>query len=142
MRATFEYPAHIQSLPHIRKEVEIIGKDWVLPDSEQKQIRVIIEELFSHIIEAGSKAVAATYFQVRISMEKPMISIRISYDGVGFNPMSPGPLPAEDPASLDDGDGGMGLKLIRTFCDSVSYYINGGMNNLSIEKRIRSGYSY
>ena len=56
-------------------------------------------------------------------------------EGDRFNPLETDPEQLMDPASIDDG--GMGLSLIRAFCDSINYSREEQKNILLIKKTIR-----
>jgi len=53
MDRAFQYPSHIQEIPHIRKDLEFLEQEWSINKSEVRQILVIIEEIFSNIIRYG-----------------------------------------------------------------------------------------
>jgi len=138
MNRTFTYRSEIQEIPAIRKDLAELQSIWSIPDSEMRQISVMIEEIFSNILRYAYTD--NREHQVLVSLEKNGndILIRIADDGVAFNPLEHRPGPAPDPAMSENG--GMGLTLIKTFSSSISYSREDGKNHLLITKKIKSNY--
>lgn len=136
MKQTFTYRSEIQEIPSIREDLLRVQTEWSIPDSEMRQIGVMIEEIFSNIIRFAYKD--SLDHQVHISLSKinAEVILQITDDGIPFNPLEHHPGPVSDPAvSVDSG---MGLTLIKTFSNSLSYQRVNHHNQLSITKKIKS----
>jgi anti-sigma regulatory factor (Ser/Thr protein kinase) len=136
MEKELQYQSHIQSIPEIRKDLEETSKQWDIPRSELRQIILIIEELFSNTIRFAYNDEREHYIRIRLKRTVREICIEMIDDGIPFNPLEYKLVLKNDPSASDDG--GMGLTLIRTFSDSISYSREGEMNHLFIRKIIRS----
>lgn len=136
MEHIFSYGSNIQEIPIIRENLAEIAKAWSIPESELRQIGVIVEELFSNIVRFAYAD--KEYHEVEISLRKndQLITIGIIDDGIPFNPLNYQTEPTFDPVSSETG--GMGLTLIRTFSDSIVYKRTGKKNLLEITKKIKS----
>ena len=113
MDRTFQYPSHIQEIPQIRKDLEFLEQEWAIPESEIKQILLIIEEIFSNIVRYAFEDKQEHAIDIRLGYTDNQIEIEIIDDGIAFNPLDYHLEPQSDPATSDAG--GMGLTLIRAF---------------------------
>jgi len=138
MNQSYTYRSEIQEIPAIRKNLSDLQSEWAIPDSEMRQIVVMIEEIFSNILRYAYKDTQE--HQVHISLEKngEDILIQIRDDGIPFNPLEHHPGPVLDPAMSEDN--GMGLTLIKTFSSSISYRRENQNNHLLITKKIKSNH--
>ncbi len=136
MEQQFEYRSFIQEIPTIREDLTKLQSLWAIPDSEMRQVRLIIEEIFSNIIRFAFTDSEEHIVQVQLKTGNDEISIRITDDGIPFNPMEYHQGATTDPASSVDG--GMGLTLIKTFSNSITYERVENNNQLLITKKIKS----
>lgn len=139
MEKTLEYSADIQAIPGIRKDLADLAAQWNIPDSELKQITLITEELFSISIRSAfgkTEGLSDPYILIRVAMDSILVTLEFIDNGIPFNPLENNPVSESDPASADDG--GMGLTLIKTFSDSISYSREDNRNHLTIRKTIKS----
>jgi anti-sigma regulatory factor (Ser/Thr protein kinase) len=136
MDRSFQYRSHIQEIPNIRKDLEFLKEEWSVPDSEIRQILVIIEEIFSNIVRFAFTD--GKEHQIDISLDRTENQIEIEFidDGIPFNPLDYQLSSVQDPATSDAG--GMGLTLIRTFSNNIIYQHISGKNHLQITKTVKS----
>ena len=62
------------------------------------------------------------------------LEIEIIDDGIAFNPLEQGKGPLDDSSLASSG--GMGLTLVQTFSNKMSYQRRGNKNCLFIEKKL------
>lgn len=134
MKANKSYPAHIQSIPSIRKDLQVLAGDWKLPPSDHKQVLVIIEELFSNIVRFAWEDPSGQFVDLELTLEESALLITISDRGRKFNPLDYEQKEPDDPIEVRDG--GMGLTLIRAFSESMEYRREKETNILTIRKSI------
>ena len=134
MNRAFQYPSHIQEIPNIRKDLEFLEQEWAIPDTEIKQILVIIEEIFSNIVRYAFEDRQEHAIDIRLGCTESQIEIEIIDDGIAFNPLDYHLEPQSDPATSDAG--GMGLTLIREFSSKMFYQRNSDKNHLKITKKV------
>jgi len=136
MERSFKYNSDIQDIPGIRKDLSEVARDWKIPDSELRQISVIIEELFSNIVRFAYEDQKMHPIELKLLKGEGKIAIALIDDGIPFNPLEYNHTPASDPAA--SGEGGMGLVLVQTFSDSITYYRKDQKNHLERTKKIKS----
>jgi anti-sigma regulatory factor (Ser/Thr protein kinase) len=136
MNKVFKYRADIQEIPHIRRDLEQLETEWNIPDSEMRQIGVIVEEIFSNIVRFAYRDDLEHVIEIGLILGEDQVMIWIADDGIPFNPLEYNPGPAMDPAAAHTG--GMGLTLVSTFSDSIVYRREEGKNCLEITKMIKT----
>lgn len=140
MIRSYTYSSEIQQIPSIRKDLTKLQSEWAIPDSEMRQIRVMIEEIFSNILRYAYKDKLDHQVHIQLEKKHEAILIQIADDGIPFNPLEHHPGPTIDPALSEDS--GMGLTLIKTFSSSISYKREEGKNLLLITKKIKSNHGH
>ena len=136
MEQLFTYKSEIQEIPRIRKDLTELALSWKIPESELRQISVIIEEIFSNVVRFAYDDRQLHEIAVRLALSEQIIHIEIIDDGIPFNPLEYQRGAIVDPATSDTG--GMGLTLVQTFSDSIKYKRTNQHNYLTIEKLIKS----
>ena len=136
MQQLYKYRSLIQEIPTIRKDLTELQSLWSIPDSEMRQIRLIIEEIFSNVIRYAFSDSQEHLVHVQLKKLNDEITILITDDGIPFNPLEYNQGVITDPASSVDG--GMGLTLIKTFSNSITYERVDSHNQLLITKKIKS----
>jgi len=135
MERVYTYQPHIQEIPTIRKNLDFLGDEWNIPESEIRQILVIIEELFSNIVRYAFDENQKQPVDVRLVRGDSQVQIELIDAGKPFNPLEYEAGPLSDPASSDAG--GMGLTLIRAFSSNAVYRRDSGKNHLTITKKVK-----
>ncbi|MEN8228367.1 MAG: ATP-binding protein [Bacteroidota bacterium] len=136
MEQIYQYKSEIQEIQLIRGHLAQLAGLWTIPESESRQIGVIVEELFSNIIRFAYDDNLEHQIEIRLSKTDDEIGIEIIDDGIPFNPLNHQPGPQSDPATSDIA--GMGLTLVRTFSDEIVYSRSNERNRLKITKKIKS----
>ena len=67
MEHLFQYRSEIQEIPRIRKELSDLALSWTIPESEFRQISVIIEEIFSNIVRFAFNDTAVHMINIKIN---------------------------------------------------------------------------
>lgn len=132
----FRYPAHIQEISRIRKDLEFLERECAIHRKEARQIQLIIEELFSNIVRHAFQDKYEHPVDIRLSCRDGHVEIVIIDDGIPFNPLEYQAGIQADPAGYEEG--GMGLPLIRAFSSGVTYQRTSGKNHLRIIKALKS----
>ena len=134
MEHNFQYPSEIHEIPRIRKDLGELESAWNIPESKMRQIRVIVEELFSNIVRFAYEDKEEHVIEIRMNRNENIIEIEIIDDGIAFDPLEFCEDPLRDPALV--ASGGMGLTLVQTFSNKMTYKRIGDKNQLRIEKKI------
>ena len=136
MEKIYQYKSEIQEIQLIRENLATLAKLWKIPESELRQIGVILEELFSNIIRFAYDDNLEHQIEIRLLKADGEIRIEIIDDGIPFNPVDHQLGAVSDPAASELE--GMGLTLVRTFSDSIVYSRINRRNRLKITKKIKS----
>ena len=135
MKKKYQYPTVIQSIASIRNDLKDFADISGIPKSELRQITLVVEELFSKIVRFAFEGKEQQLLEISLSKADREITLEIMDEGDEFNPLETNAEQLMDPASIDEG--GMGLSLIRAFCDSINYSREEQKNILLIKKIIR-----
>lgn len=89
-----------------------------LDDEIRDDLRLAIEETFSNIVNHGYDGSKHDTIEIDFLCTADSISLRFTDRGIAFDPLS---RDAEDDATGDRCDGGMGIQLIRSLTDEQDY---------------------
>lgn len=134
MEQNFRYTSRIHEIPNIRKDLDSLENSWKIPKTKMKQIRVIVEELFSNIVRFAYEDQEEHFIDLKMERKENVIELEIIDDGIKFNPLEGSEDPVRDPAMVESG--GMGITLVQTFANKMSYERIADRNHLKIEKKI------
>ncbi|MXZ29947.1 MAG: ATP-binding protein [Acidimicrobiia bacterium] len=95
------------------------------------KLHLIIEELALNAMTYGG----AESVQITITAEAEAVTVEISDDGDAFDPLNDAPEPDLDAALEDRAVGGLGIHLVRTLTDDLSYRWDGERNYLTLVTR-------
>lgn len=95
------------------------------------KVNLVLEELVFNVMTHGGRG-GETEMEVTVTSSADVISIRLSDNGIAFNPLTDAPDP-ELSASVDDRHiGGLGVYFVRTMMDDVSYRRESDRNHLTM----------
>lgn len=134
MEQTFRYPSEIHEINRIRQDLGSLETEWNISKSKMKQILVIVEEIFSNIVRFAFEDTHKHEIEISLRKNENILGIEIIDDGIAFNPLEYSEDPLRDPALVESG--GMGLTLVQSFSNRMSYERKANRNHLHIEKKI------
>lgn len=111
-----------------------------LPDEVRFSLQLCVEELVLNVVNHGFDDPGEHDILVDLHFREDgrTLTVQITDDGRAFDPVSDAPAPNLG-ASLEDRPlGGLGLHLVRTLMDDISYRREGGRNCLSLTKRVEA----
>ena len=110
--------------------VQGICADYNLEKDVYSNILISLTEAVNNAITHGNNEDESKFVQVESRLQKPFLNVRVSDEGLGFNPNA---LP--DP-TIDDNVcriGGRGVFLIRQLSDDVTFRDNGRTVEMSFK---------
>ena len=99
------------------------------------KVNMVLEELATNTFSHGNQDENGPPPQTRIRITSQGDAVHIEYSDQGrpFNPLTDGPPPLGDnPNPEDYTNGGLGLHLVRSIAQRLTYSDNDGRNNLTI----------
>jgi serine/threonine-protein kinase RsbW len=134
---TLHVPSSTENLALIREFVAIVGTQAGLTEDEVAKIELAVDEGCANVIEHAYGHDLTKEVVVRATFDEDALWIKVKDTGRGFDPSK---VLDEDLHHLVEQrkSGGLGMRLIKTLMDEVSYEIvPGEKNELSMMKRLR-----
>lgn len=112
-----------------------------LPDEARFNLQLCVEELVLNVVNHGFDGAAGEHdilVDLQFQEDSRTLTVQITDDGRAFDPVSDAPVPKLD-ASLEDRPlGGLGLHLVRTLMDDISYRREEGRNHLALTMHVEA----
>lgn len=125
--------SNADNLLYIQGKVEELGLREEWPDSLVFKVNLVLEELGLNILSYGGAGVdRSPEIEITLVSEDDSLTIEVSDDGRPFNPLEDAAVPDVE-ALLDERSvGGLGVHLVRTMMDDLSYQRAEGRNLLKM----------
>ena len=125
----------IEELSALAEKIEDLAEKWELSQALAMNINLVIEEAVSNIIFYAFNDNDKHEIRISISLENSRLTIKITDDGIPFNPLAQEQpdinLPAEERPV-----GGLGIFLISQIMDEMHYTRQKNQNILTLNKSI------
>ena len=107
--------------------------EWRVPEKRGAILELALVEAATNVVRHAYRGRAPGRIEVSLRRDGPALAISVADCGAPFDPdlvpAPPEPDP-DDPSTWPEG--GMGLPIIRSACDSLSYLSEGGTNRLTM----------
>jgi serine/threonine-protein kinase RsbW len=136
-RFTLHVPSSTQNLAMIRDFVSSVGQQAGLGDDDVAKLELAVDEACTNVIEHAHHGDATKDVVVRAIFDEKTLRLEVLDSGIGFDPTR---IPPADVTRLvhERKSGGLGLTVMHTLMDEVSYEIvPGDQNRLRMVKRLR-----
>lgn len=121
-------------LPRIQSAIGEFSREQDWPPDIEFQVDLVLEELVLNVVHHGSDGGEGEISIELISDEEAVI-IDIIDDGRPFDPLTDAPEPDTDSGIEDRAVGGLGIHLVRTMMDDVTYRREENKNHMRLVKR-------
>lgn len=111
---------------------EFAGEQGWPPDLDF-QVRMFLEELVLNVLNHGDISGEAG-LQLKVESSESQVAICLSDNGPEFNPLRDASGPDLESGIDDRPIGGLGIHLVKSMSDGVTYERSGGWNHLRILK--------
>ncbi len=115
------------------REFEAFARDQGVDAATAKSFKVVFDELLNNIISYGYHDDRRHEIGVQITLSQGQLRVRITDDGMPFNPLDIDPPNVTAPLR-DRKIGGLGIHLIRNMMDEVSYERHANSNVVTFAK--------
>ena len=127
----------LAALTDMAERVEAFGEAQSLPANVVNALNVVLDEAVSNAINYGYDAGARGEIVVRLRHRPDGVTVEVEDDGRPYDPLQTPP--PDLTLSLEERPiGGLGVHLIRSLMDEVSYARVGGRNVLKMAKNLAS----
>ena len=125
--------SNADNLLYIQGKVEELGLREEWPDSLVFKVNLVLEELGLNILSyVGARVDRSPDVEITLVSEEDSLTIEVSDEGRPFNPLEDAAVPDVE-ALLDERSvGGLGVHLVRTMMDDLSYQRDEGRNRLKM----------
>ncbi len=125
----------MEEIPALAEKIDELAEKWELSQLLAMNINLVIEEALSNIIFYAFNDKAKHEIKISLSINNKKLAIKITDDGIPFDPLSLNQpditLPAEERPI-----GGLGIFLISQIMDEMIYSRQKNQNLLTLNKNI------
>ena len=134
---SLKVPSATENLALIREFVGNVGSQAGLVDDDVAKLELAVDEAVANVIEHAHGHDSNQEVTVRATFDAATLRIEVVDEGEGFDPTAVPTTPVEQMVH-DRRTGGLGLRVMRSLMDEVSYeIIPGERNRLRLLKRIQ-----
>ncbi len=132
-------PTRLDQLERIYEAVDELGESEEWPAGMMYQVKLVLEELGVNIVTHGHANSPDHEFEVVLESDTEALTIELRDGGAPFNPLTDSAEPDIESGLDDRPVGGLGIYLVRTMMDELSYRRENDKNVLTIVKRKENG---
>jgi anti-sigma regulatory factor (Ser/Thr protein kinase) len=125
----------LAELSRVAESIDEFCANQAIPVACAFQLNVALEELLTNTISYGYDGDGRHEIAIDIARAGEMIVIELSDDAREYDPLK-APPPDLDSAIEDRRIGGLGVHLVKTMMDDVSYAYRDGRNHVTLRKKI------
>ena len=137
MRASITLRGEAAELVRLEAFAEAFARNCALADDERSRLLVILEELFTNVVEHAYEGAqfSAASVAVTLGWKHGRLTIDFVDDGPPFDPLAHSAPDLDAPAEQRP-MGGLGIAIVRAFVDRARYCRKGDRNHLHLVRRI------
>ncbi len=125
-------PPRLSALRDVSRMVEAFGEAHRLDESRVYALNLALDELVTNSVSYGFDGVAAPRIEITLWISGKLLVLKFTDNGRRFDPTERAEPDLSAPLE-DRPAGGLGLYLVRTFADRVTYQFIDGENRLTLE---------
>ncbi len=121
-------------LPRIQSAIGEFSREQDWPPDIEFQVDLVLEELVLNVVNHGSLG-GEGEINIELVSDPEAVVIQIIDDGRPFDPLTDAPEPDTESGIEDRAVGGLGIHLVRTMMDDVTYRREENKNHMRLVKR-------
>lgn len=122
-------------LPRIQSAIGEFSREQDWPPDIEFQVDLVLEELVLNVVHHGSSDGEEGEIRIELLSDDDEVVIQIIDDGRPFDPLTDAPEPDTESGIEDRAVGGLGIHLVRTMMDEVTYRREEDKNHMRLVKR-------
>ncbi len=130
-----ELENRIEDFPRFLELLESFAEQHDLPQEAVFSMHLAIDELFTNIVSYGFSDDKTHTIEIDVSYGEDALQVRMSDDGIPFDPLNEAPEPDLDASLEERRVGGVGVHFVKNLMDDVSYVYENGRNCLCLIKK-------
>ena len=119
-------------------EIEAFGESNGIPDQQIFRVNLAVDELVTNYVLYSVHKVSQPRMELTLQVGDGKLTVTVVDTGPPFNPLE-----APEPDLSDDLDkrqiGGLGLHLVRSYCDRMRHQVVGEGNRVTLEHDLPPG---
>ena len=132
-------PAKLTEVRNLSSAVEEFGDENQLPLPTVFVINLALDELITNAVTHGTFDVSDPTIDIHLKANRDVVTLTLEDNGSPFDPTAFDADGVDTTSSLDDrAVGGLGLHLVRSFADDISYEFVDGRNRLTVHHHFKS----
>ena len=135
MRASITLRGEAAELVRLEAFAEAFARNCALADDERSRLLVILEELFTNVVEHAYKGAQFAAVAVTLGWKHGRLTIDFVDDGPPFDPLAHS-APDLDAPPEQRPIGGLGISIVRAMVDEARYWREGHRNHLHLLRRL------
>ena len=125
----------LEQLAPLQPQINAFCDDWGIPEDAQFQINVSLEEYLVNLISYGYEPDSRHIVQINLIKTREGFYLEVLDDAKPFNPME-APQPDLDLPLEKRPVGGLGIHLIRSYMDQLTYQSRNDVNRFTMVKYV------
>ncbi len=125
----------VQEIGQVNRRFNTLSKQHGLSDPIRRKMNVVFDELLNNIISYAYQDDQEHDIEIKLELSEDKLTISIVDDGLPFNPLGVEAPNREIPME-ERKVGGLGIHLVRSIMDKVSYQRRIDKNALTLMKRL------
>ena len=121
-------------LPRIQTAIGEFSREQNWPPDVEFQVDLVLEELVLNVVNHGSGGREGK-INIELVSDAESVVIEIIDSGLPFDPLTDAPEPDTESPIEDRAVGGLGIHLVRTMMDEVTYRREENKNHMRLVKR-------
>ncbi|MCE2453084.1 MAG: ATP-binding protein [Nitrospinae bacterium] len=122
-------------LPRIQSAIGEFSQEQDWPPDIEFQVDLVLEELVLNVVHHGSSDGEEGEIKIELFSDAESVVIDIIDSGRPFDPLTDAPEPDTESTIEDRAVGGLGIHLVRTMMDEVTYRREENKNHMRLVKR-------
>ena len=122
-------------LPRIQSAIGEFSQEQDWPPDIEFQVDLVLEEFVLNVVHHGSSDGEEGEIKIELFSDAESVVIDIIDSGRPFDPLTDAPEPDTESTIEDRAVGGLGIHLVRTMMDEVTYRREENKNHMRLVKR-------